>query len=407
MKDKYEISLWEDYLVPASTTVPAHYEERKLCVIGSDSITTPCRAFESKLVENINGIHTLTFKMYYTFKENNGETHQNPFLSLLVNERKVKALWKGKWYDLIIKNCQEDSSGKSITYTCNDLYINELSKTGFDIVLDAELNNNSGTAVELAQTILEGTDWNLDIDGSDTIRQEKEEPTYEVYTIRSWSVIDETTNSSATIPNNSKILVFYNEIQDFLDSEIVQKNMYTQFAYAPTYECDTNTQRVINAHCYSTTITWVKTQYEGVDCIQFGTDSTIYGYVYYNEGVSNNYRASRLVRSQLSKFDSLTGKYCNVWKATRDGTGDYAGAISTNDLIYEYKTTEWDSALVVNNLVVNSKDFITTEGWLGDSNLAFQLYPLYTSPTDISTYTAKSSLKLIIRVDSYNKSISK
>ena len=54
MKDKYEISLWEDYLVPASTTVPAHYEERKLCVIGSDSITTPCRAFESKLVENIN-----------------------------------------------------------------------------------------------------------------------------------------------------------------------------------------------------------------------------------------------------------------------------------------------------------------------------------------------------------------
>ena len=27
MKDKYEISLWEDYLVPASTTVPAHYEE--------------------------------------------------------------------------------------------------------------------------------------------------------------------------------------------------------------------------------------------------------------------------------------------------------------------------------------------------------------------------------------------
>ena len=30
MKDKYGISLWEDYLVPASTTVPAHYEERKL-----------------------------------------------------------------------------------------------------------------------------------------------------------------------------------------------------------------------------------------------------------------------------------------------------------------------------------------------------------------------------------------
>ena len=252
MKDKYEISLWEDYLVPASATVPAHYEERKLGIIGSDSITAPCRAFEPKLVENINGTHTLTFKMYYTFKENNlediihqftteldqdlkdsnsynlvwkemefnGESYQNPFLSLLVNERKIKAFWKGEWYDLVIKNCQEDSSGKSITYTCTDLYINELSKTGFDIVLDAELNNNSGTATELAQTVLEGTDWNLAVDGSDTVRQEKEEPVYEVYTARSWSVTDETTGTSATIPTNSKILVFYNEIQDFLSNFI-------------------------------------------------------------------------------------------------------------------------------------------------------------------------------------------
>ena len=437
MKDKYEISLWEDYLVPASATVPAHYEERKLGIIGSDSITAPCRAFEPKLVENINGTHTLTFKMYYTFKENNlediihqftteldqdlkdsnsynlvwkemefnGESYQNPFLSLLVNERKVKAFWKGEWYDLVIKNCQEDSSGKSITYTCTDLYINELSKTGFDIVLDAELNNNSGTATELAQTVLEETYWHLDADGSDTVRQEKEETVYEVYTARSWSVTDETTGTSATIPTNSKILVFYNEIQDFLDSGTVQKNMYTQFAYAPTYECDTNTQRVINAHCYSTTVTWVKTQHEGVNCIQFGTGSTVYGYVYYSNGVSNNYRASRLVKSQLNKFDSLTGKYCNVWKATRNGTGDYAGAISTNDLIYEYKTTEWNDALVVNNLVINSKDFITTEGWLGDSNLAFQLYPPYTSSTNISTYSAKSYLKLTSGVNFYNAGI--
>ena len=71
MKDKYEISLWEDYLVPASTTVPAHYEERKLCVIGSDSITAPCRALEPKLVENINGTHTFTF-LSFTSKERNG-----------------------------------------------------------------------------------------------------------------------------------------------------------------------------------------------------------------------------------------------------------------------------------------------------------------------------------------------
>ena len=54
-KDKYEISLWEDYLVPATEinneVVPAHYEERKIAVIGSDSMTSSCRAYNPKLIE--------------------------------------------------------------------------------------------------------------------------------------------------------------------------------------------------------------------------------------------------------------------------------------------------------------------------------------------------------------------
>ena len=167
MKDKYEISLWEDYLVEASGNVPAHYEERKLCVIGSDTMTASFRAYAPQLKSDINGTHTLTFKMYYTIKENeitvenssfsidgegnfvvNGHTSdevrtptystfnlektKNPFLNLLINERKVKCFWKGEWYDFVIKNCAEDSSGKSITYTCTDLFINELSKNGFN-----------------------------------------------------------------------------------------------------------------------------------------------------------------------------------------------------------------------------------------------------------------------------------
>ena len=67
-----------------------------------------------------------------TYKENfvkDGEdkTFTNPFLALLVNERKVKVFWKEKWYDFIIKQCAEDSTSKKITYTCKDLYVNELS----------------------------------------------------------------------------------------------------------------------------------------------------------------------------------------------------------------------------------------------------------------------------------------
>ena len=161
-KDKYEISLWQDELVAASGSVPEHYEERKIGVIGSNTMTAQWRAVEPKLVENINGTNTFTFKMYYTYVDTEtGKRETNPFLNLLVNERKVKVLWKGKWYDLVVKSIQENSGDKSITYTCKDLFVNELSKTGFELEFDNELMNNQGTVQELAGRVLEGTDWKL------------------------------------------------------------------------------------------------------------------------------------------------------------------------------------------------------------------------------------------------------
>ena len=120
-KDKYEISLWKDIVIDKKDDVPEHYEEEKICVIGSDSMDVPFRAREPRLVENINGTSTLTFKIFYTYIDTEtGEKKDNPFIGLLVNERKVKAKWKNKWYHLVIKGIQEDSNGKSITYTCKD-----------------------------------------------------------------------------------------------------------------------------------------------------------------------------------------------------------------------------------------------------------------------------------------------
>ena len=186
-KDKYEISLWEDFIVPATTgenSIPEHYEERKIAIIGSDNMTAQFRAIEPRLVENINGTNTFTFRMFYTYIDNEtGEIVQNPFLNLLVNERKVKVFWKNKWYDLVIKTCQEDSSGKSITYTCKDLFINELSKNGFNLEFDTELENNQGTVQELGEKILDGSDWQLKYNSNDStqiIQQKREEAVYEV-----------------------------------------------------------------------------------------------------------------------------------------------------------------------------------------------------------------------------------
>jgi len=447
MKDRYEISLWDDYLVPASGDIPAHYEEKKICVIGSDKMTASYRAYNPVLKSELNGTHTLTFKMYYTIKEKeitvddttftvdkwgeflvNGHTSdevrtpsyssfdfkatQNPFLNLLVNERKVKCYWKGEWYDFVIKNCQESSTGNSITYTCTDVFINELSKNGFEITLDTELENNTGTIIELANTVLDGTDWQLDSGTSDIVQQTKEEPVYEFNTLRSWGVTDQTEQQASTIPASSKILIFYQQVQDILNyltsTGFASKNDEIQFAYAATYEKETNSQLVNNAHCYSDLVKWTKEQYQGVDCLTItptNDTSNPYIRIFYHSSVSGNYRAARLVKQPISRLDVLTGKYCNVYIARADGTGQWAGAFSQGDEIYKYQSTEWDDALVVNNLVVNGKDFISNENWLGDNNLTFQLYPSYATTSDIATYTAKSYLHLSSGVNFWNGGI--
>jgi hypothetical protein len=106
--------------------------------------------------------------------ELSGEFYSNPFIGLLFNERKVKLRYgalgaKGtKWYDFVIKNVQENSETKTYTYTAKDLFVNELSKSGFNLVLDAELENNMGTIQELAEVVLDESDWQLE--ESDTLR---------------------------------------------------------------------------------------------------------------------------------------------------------------------------------------------------------------------------------------------
>ena len=265
-KDKYEISLWEDYFVDfknveGEDTIPSHYEDRKIAIIGSDTMTSECRAIEPQLVENTNGTNTFTFKMYHSYYSPEGEKYTNPFLNLLVNERKVKVLWKNKWYDLLIKNCQENSEDKSITYTCTDLFINELSKNGFNIELSDDLGNNQGSIVELSRTVLEDTDWSVSSE-SESIKQEKEEPVYYVDTIYGFSATKDIDGSSKSITSGSHILVYYNQIQTLVGSlaaaESASGTTSIQFAYAENYITENNSQLVVNADSYTATLYWTR-----------------------------------------------------------------------------------------------------------------------------------------------------
>jgi hypothetical protein len=105
----------------------------------------------------------------------------NPFRELIKNESKLKLKKEDKWYDLIIKTCKEDSATHKFTYTAVDHHINELSKNGFNVTLDSSINNNMGTLIDLAKTIMTDTEWEVDEENSDICEQTMEEPLVRLY----------------------------------------------------------------------------------------------------------------------------------------------------------------------------------------------------------------------------------
>lgn len=359
----YEISLWEDVLTFAVsfynevgtfikkqeyygslanfenpegylTQTEQYYKEQKICIIGSDTMTTPIRAFQPRLVRNINGSSTLTFSIYSQYYDEEAqELVENPFVKLLVNERKIKVRdglpGECKWYDLIIKNIQEDSESKVFSYTAKDQFINELSKTGFDLEFAPELENNMGTVVQLGERILEGSDWKIK-DGSDILQQTKNEPLYEI-TLSREIVGTNMTNSADTIviPAGKKIYAFY--------SSIIEQSSYFQFLYSPTfYELDDD-YVITNSPNYYTTVSYSP---DGVPDI---TDAqSIY--------VSEKYRGKRLVRKIVTKYDSTIDKYVNVYN-------------SNGKEIYGYTETEYVSPTAVQSYITNPNSYSSYTGW--------------------------------------------
>ena len=164
----YEISVWED-----EWSGTAGFTEKKLAVIGSNTMTSQARVFSPQFVKNTNGTKTLTFKLYKKFIDNvTGEKVHNPFYDYLIAERKVKLKYKGEWHDFLVKSIAENSADYLYTYQLEDAFVHELSRNGFDVIFDEKLNNNIGTARELGSAALQGTDWTVE---SDLIIQTSEE----------------------------------------------------------------------------------------------------------------------------------------------------------------------------------------------------------------------------------------
>ena len=367
MKPKYEISVWEDVLSADGKS----FEEKKIIVIGSDTMTSESRAREPKLVTNINGTNKFTFNMYYSYIDTRtGEKVKNPYIQYLVNERKIKVFWKDEWYDLLIKQIKEDQVQHLFTYTCEDVYVTELSRTGFELTFATELENNIGTAKELVNQVIENTDWRYDEDNSDKIYQETEEPVYEASMLSLIQVKPDVGDDAVYLMVNMPILLYYSCAPDINN---LKTSIQIYYAGAP-FEQDENDMLVVNGTSYSLEVTW---ETSGQVASAFYNSQKIFE-IDFGVGISKRYRAKRYVQSQRTVYNDIVGRYVNVYN-----DGELLG----------YNTTEFNDALSVVNLFTNPSNFSNTSGWKG-KGLTFKLSPSFGPGTLVADYTATSYLQL-------------
>lgn len=157
LKKPYEISVWDEELNRDGVKI-----ETKGAIIGAHDMTHLGRATQPKLQREVKGTNTLTFQMPTKFFDpEKGEYVKNELIENLYNEKKVKLFYDNEWYEFYVKSITENKQFKSImmSFTCKDSFIDELSRTGYEIEFSSDLNNSVDEIGVFSETILDGSIW--------------------------------------------------------------------------------------------------------------------------------------------------------------------------------------------------------------------------------------------------------
>lgn len=374
----YELSIWEDVLVTSDSsadstnTVNSYYKENKIAIIGSNNMTSEDRAMNPILTKKVNGEITLSFEMVHKYFDiETGDYVFNPWEKYLINERKVKLFYEDEWYDFIIKDKQESSEDDKFTYQLTSLFVNELSKVGYNIVLNADLGNNQGTIFELGEKVVKDTDWVIDREHSDIIQQLVSEPLYRYKVGSALNVFDINSNTEVTLPKDEIILVFYSAIanKQIKNVQFLRERDYTQeslddegVALLPNY-------RFLDDVTYNIEGLGFK-----VSSIDFTPDIPTGQQTPINLG----YQGYRLAYNQRTTYDPIMDRAVSVYKINyEDGT---------EQLVYKYTDYEYVSSNVVTSYVTNGSGFNiyadgSLEGW---SNATPTVVKYYDVPSGFS-----------------------
>lgn len=378
---EYELSVWEDV---NSGTGLGNFLEKKIAVIGSHNLHTPTKAYNVTLKENVNGEKTLTFSLPRAYRDKDGELKDNPFLSFLTAERKLKLRdgaeynffdkdgnfvpseleeedTEERWTDYVIKTIDEDKESFVNNYTCKEVYVNELGKNGWSVILDSELKNNYGTLPELAERVLEGSGWTVDKDSY--VPMEKiAEPLF-------WVRITGTpVEATSMVYGNVETIsgyayTFYSQLQataegtwrikDGLDKIQILWNNGNSFE---NHQLDDNRQIIDEADKYNylvnrellATLEWQPT---GV-----ATDNV------------NAIQGGRIVESIYSHYEPVADKYVEEYLIKEGADVGLSDSVSPDAPVYHYTETEYLTSDMVKNYIVNASGYTALTGWKPDQN---------------------------------------
>lgn len=368
-KQPYELSVWRDVPIAGTLETDGYFTDEKVAIIGSDSMDSPLKAYDVSLKELTNGDCTLTFSMLYDY-EKDGERVSNPLFELLKNEIKLKlrrgeeygfidvdgsinfSLLEGedtenRWRDFIIKTIDKDSNTHVANIVAKEIFVNELGKNGWSVTLNTELENNYGTVGQLAEKVLDGSDWKVER-GYSPIERVKE-PLFEYKIPEGTSIAavamrkgDNGSNKEITISENEYIYFFYNDAE-----------------FSESIESGKNGQWRIKAK-------------ESVQILYFGRkiddeinsvaiddgrividDDYLFNYKIASAAVNvevTGYSGYRIQDRTRTVYESTLDKYVEVYT---NGSEEY----------FSYTETEYHVSPLVQNYLTNSTNFTSNAGW--------------------------------------------
>lgn len=157
IKYPYELSVWKEELKGSNKKI-----ESKGVIIGAHDMDYQGKAVNIVLTRKLNGTNTLTFSLPDRYFDSlKGDFVRNEFIDVLSPESKIKLHYKDRWYEFFIKKTDEKKVYKSYmkTFTCTDAFIDELSRNGYGITFDTELNNNVEELGVFTKEVLEDSLW--------------------------------------------------------------------------------------------------------------------------------------------------------------------------------------------------------------------------------------------------------